>query len=186
MTSSIVKRENLDISEISKTHSEPYKPTRIRPFKLLMKELKLPEGCVFVDMGSGMGRVLLMASEYSCKRIVGVEISSRLCIIARNNIVKFEKKLMRPLQIEIVNADVYQYNVRKDEDIFYFYRPFDNFIMGKIIEEILKSLIKDPRKIWLIINNFSQYSDMIEQKNIFRKPIKFAYGGTEFAVYETD
>lgn len=185
-TSKMVKRENLDISDISKEHSEPYRPTRIRHFKRLMNILRLPGGCVFVDMGSGMGRVLLMASEYNFKRIVGVEISSRLCIIARNNVVIFEKKLRRTSNIEVVNADVLQYNIRNDENVFYFYRPFDNFIMEKIIEQILKSLKNNPRKVWLIINNFIQYNDMIEQKNIFHRSIKFTYGGTEFAVYETD
>jgi len=186
MTSKIVKREDLDISEISKEHSEQYKPTRIRHFRLLIKVLRLPEGCVFVDMGSGMGRVLLIASEYNFKRITGVEISSRLCEIARNNVVIYEKKLGRSLHIEVVNEDVLQYNIKNDENVFYLYKPFDNFVMGIIIERIVKSLKKNPRKVWLIVNNFIQYSDMIENKYKFRTIKKFIYGGTEFALYEID
>ena len=163
-TSKIVKREDLDISEISKEHSEEYKPTRIRHFRLLIKGLKLPEDSVFVDMGSGKGRVLLMASMHNFKRITGVEISSRLCEIARNNVKIYEKKLKRPLNIEVVNEDVLKYNIKNDENVFYFYKPFDNFVMETIIERIIKSLIENPRKVWLIINNFIPFSDMIENK----------------------
>jgi 16S rRNA G966 N2-methylase RsmD len=185
-TSKIVKREDLDISEISKEHSEEYKPTRIRHFRLLIKGLKLPEESVFVDMGSGKGRVLLMASMYNFKRITGVEISSKLCEIARNNIAIYEKKLKRPLHIEVVNEDVLKYNIKNDENVFYFYKPFDNFVMEKIIERVIKSLNDKPRKGWLIINNFIPFSAMIENKYKFPAIKKFIYGGTEFAVYAID
>ena len=185
-TSKIVKREDLDISEISKEHSEEYKPTRIRHFRLLIKGLKLPEDSVFVDMGSGKGRVLLMASMYNFKRITGVEISSRLCEIARNNVNIYEEKLKRPLNIEVVNEDVLKYNIKNDENVFYFYKPFDNFVMETIIDRIKKSLIENPRKAWLIINNFLPFSALIENKYKLRTIKKFIYGGTEFAVYIID
>lgn len=185
-TSKIVKREDLDISEISKEHSEEYKPTRIRHFRLLIKGLKLPEESVFVDMGSGKGRVLLMASMNNFKRITGVEISSRLCEIARNNTIKFEKKLKQALNIEIVNEDVLKYKIKSDENVFYFYKPFDNFVMETIIERIKKSVIENPRKVWLIINNFIPFITLIEDKYKFRTLKKFIYGGTEFAVYIID
>lgn len=185
-TSKIVKREDLDISEKSKQHSEEYKPTRIRHFRLLIKSLNLPEGSVFVDMGSGKGRVLLMASLNNFKRITGVEISSQLCEIARENKVKFEKALGKQLPINIVNIDVLEYNVQNDENVFYFYNPFDNYIMERIIERIKQSLIDNPRKIWLIINNFTPFIALIENKYKFHKSKEFIYGGTEFAVYIID
>lgn len=182
-TSSIIKREDLDISLESKEHSEEYKPTRIRHFRLLIRDLKLPENSVFVDMGSGKGRVLLKASLYKFKRITGVEISSRLCEIAKINISKFEKILNRRLYVEIVNEDVLKYNIKNDENIFYFYNPFDNYVMEIIIERVMKSITANPRKVWLILNNFTPFSDMIENK--FKLPAikKFIYGGTEIAIY---
>lgn len=185
-TSKIVKREDLDISEKSKQHSEEYKPTRIRHFRLLIKALNLPEGSVFVDMGSGKGRVLLTASLNNFKRITGVEISSQLCEIARENKAKFEKALGKQLPINIVNIDVLEYNVQNDENVFYFYNPFDNYIMERIIERIKQSLIDNPRKIWLIINNFTPFIALIENKYKLLKSKEFIYGGTEFAVYIID
>jgi 16S rRNA G966 N2-methylase RsmD len=185
-TSKIVKREDLDISEISKEHSEEYKPTRFRHFRLLLKSLNLPEESVFIDMGSGKGRVLLMASMNNFKRITGVEISSRLCEIAKKNISIYEKNLKRQLHIEVVNEDVLKYKIKNDENVFYFYKPFDNFVMETILERIKKSKMESPRKVLLIINNFIPFSALIENKYKFRTVKKFIYGGTEFAVYIID
>ncbi|HQI39722.1 MAG TPA: class I SAM-dependent methyltransferase [Ignavibacteriaceae bacterium] len=185
-TSKIVRREDLDISEKSKQHSEEYKPTRIRHFRLLIKSLDLPKDSVFVDMGSGKGRVLLMASLNNFKRVTGVELSSQLCEIARENKAKFEKALGKQLPINIVNIDVLEYNVQNDENVFYFYNPFDNYIMERIIERIKQSLIDNPRKIWLIINNFTPFIALIENRYKLLKSKEFIYGGTEFAVYIID
>lgn len=182
-TSRVVKREELDISEDCKVHSEEYQPTRIRHFRLLIKMLHLPESSVFVDMGSGKGRILFMAGLQNFKRITGVEISSQLCKIALKNYKKFEKKLNRPLNIEIVNEDVLKYKIKDDENIFYFYNPFDNYVMEIIIEKIMKSITENPRKVWLILNNFIPFSDMMESKFKLRATKQFIYGGTEIAIY---
>lgn len=185
-TSSIVKCEDLDISEASKEHSNEYKPTRFRHFRLLIRNLKLPENSVFVDMGSGKGRVLLQASLYKFKRIIGVEISSKLFEIAKNNISKFDKLLNRPLNIELVNEDVLKYEIKNDENVFYFYYPFDNYVMEIILTRIIKSLIGHPRKVWLIFNNFTPFSNLIENKFNLPEIKRFIYGGTEIAVYIID
>lgn len=181
-TSEIVQVEDLDITREDKKHSRRYQPTRIRYIKKLIRELKLPEGSVFVDFGSGKGRVLFVASNYNFKRVVGVEISSKLCEIARNNLVVYERKLKRPLKVEIVESNVLRYDIRDDENIFYFFRPFDGLIMEKIIEKIISSLKESPRKVWVIICS-SIFDDLFEGKQIFQRSMGYAYGGAEFVVY---
>lgn len=58
--------------------------------------------------------------------------------------------------------------------------------MENIIQRVLKSVIQNPRKVWLIINNFIPYKMMIENEFKFRAIKKFIYGGTEIAVYAVD
>lgn len=181
-TSEIIEVADLDLTDKNKKHSYKYQPTRIRHFNNLMKKLRFPEGSVFVDLGAGKGRILLIASNYNFKRVIGVEISSKLCEIARNNVAIYEKRLKRSLGITIFELDVLKYNINDDENIFYIYRPFDDFIMEKIIEEIKKSFKRNPRKIWLIFNNF-QYNNLFEIERIFKKFNEFPYGGTKFVVY---
>ena len=181
-TSEIVRLQDLDTTDEEKKHGAWYQATRIRHFRYLMKALGLPEGSVFVDLGSGKGRVLLIASNYNFKRVVGLEISSQLCEIARKNVESYEKKLRKSFPIEVVESDVLQYTMRDDEDVFYFYMPFDSFIMERFIGKITDSLKKNPRKVWLIINTF-EYDDLFERERIFQKSTEFAYGSTESVVY---
>ena len=41
---------------------------------------------VFIDIGSGMGRALLMASEFPFKQLVGIELSPTFHQIAQQNV----------------------------------------------------------------------------------------------------
>ena len=44
---------------------------------------------VFLDLGAGKGRMLLAASRYPFRRVIGVELSDRLAAIARSNVAAF-------------------------------------------------------------------------------------------------
>jgi tRNA G46 methylase TrmB len=48
---------------------------------------------VFVDVGSGMGRVVLQAARYSFRKVIGVEISETLHGIAWENIDRNRQRL---------------------------------------------------------------------------------------------
>src|ERR1700674_4645239 len=43
----------------------------------------------FVDLGSGKGRALLLASDYPFREIIGVELSPKLDRVARDNIARY-------------------------------------------------------------------------------------------------
>src|SRR5271168_5004167 len=62
----------------------PYQPTDPALFHEMMAQLRILserfdfESFIFVDLGSGKGRTLLMASDYPFKKITGVELLSEL------------------------------------------------------------------------------------------------------------
>src|SRR5262245_13193868 len=74
-----VTREALSTTSQNKTHSAPYQATKARPLLRLLERLELPKDSAFVDIGSGKGRVLLIASQYGFRKIVGIEFSGTLC-----------------------------------------------------------------------------------------------------------
>ncbi len=96
-TAGWVTVDALDITDEDKKHSVRYQPTRVRHVRKLLSELSLPPGRVFVDFGCGKGRVLMVASCYPFQRIVGVEISGRLCDVARRNVLIYQKRAHRQL-----------------------------------------------------------------------------------------
>jgi 16S rRNA G966 N2-methylase RsmD len=179
-TAANIEVSNLDIKSKDKAHFTCYQPTRVRHFRKLMEFLNLPASNVFVDFGAGKGRVLILASMYNFKRVVGVEISSKLCKTAKDNIAFYKTRSKMSVDVQVVESDVLLYRITDDENVFFFFNPFDSYIMEKILEKIMISLKNTPREAWIIINN-SQYDDLIEREK-FEIIEEFKYGGTEFTV----
>jgi histone methylation protein DOT1 len=68
----------------------PYFATEPWLFQQMMQALPIDfTQFTFVDLGSGKGRVLLMASDYPFKRIIGVEFMPELHRVAQENIRKY-------------------------------------------------------------------------------------------------
>src|SRR5262245_38553083 len=67
---------SLDIPDSQMEHSMQYGALSEEEFIRIMNELPIDwRDLVFVDLGSGKGRALLLASRYPFKRVIGVEIS---------------------------------------------------------------------------------------------------------------
>lgn len=159
-----------------------YQPTRFRHFRKLMQQIHFPLNTVFVDVGSGKGKVLLMASEYGFKEIVGIEKSVELCQIAEKNIHNYQKKKGVQQPIQIIETDILLYKFKGNEQVFYLFNPFNNEVMKTFIEMLEISIQKNPRKVWLIFNNFKN-SDLFHDSDVFHEALCYVYAGTHFTVF---
>jgi hypothetical protein len=108
---------------------------------------------VFVDFGSGLGRVLLLASEYPFQAIRGVEFSPDLHKIACDNIRSYRSHTQKCKDIESVCQDAAEYRIPEARAVFYFYNPFLEPVMARVIHNIEQSLQKNPREAYLIYYN---------------------------------
>ena len=67
-----------------------YQPSEPELFHQILRALPTsPDGFTFIDLGSGKGRTLLMASDYPFRRIAGVELLAEFETIARRNIDRY-------------------------------------------------------------------------------------------------
>ncbi len=173
---------SLQVSSDNQARSAPYQATKVRPFLGLLGQLPLPDGSVFVDLGSGKGRVLLLASQYPFKRIVGLEFSGHLCATARNNVKLFQRKARVLAPVEVIKTDVTRYSFQDDENVFYMYNPFDAQVLAQALIGVRKSIEQQPRKVWMIYNTPMQ-RDTIDQAGLFVGHQLYEIGGTEFRVY---
>ena len=182
-TRRMVWTDSLETDSENKSHAISYQATKARPFLSVLGQLRLPEDSVFVDLGSGKGRALLLASQHRFKRVVGLEFCSRLCAQARANVDLFRQKARACAPIEIVETDVTRYRFRGDENVFYLFHPFDSLVLSQVLESIGRSIEEKPRKIWLIYNT-PEHREVIEQAGLFAPPFHvYESGGTEFRVY---
>ncbi len=63
-----------------------YKPSGWLTLRRILRARDVSSDDVFVDFGSGMGRILLLAVQYPFRRVVGVELSEELNEIAKANV----------------------------------------------------------------------------------------------------
>ena len=103
---------------------------------------------VFVDIGVE-GRSLTFVYNFKPKTIIGVEISKKLFSIAENNMIKYfdEKK---KITWKLFNQNALDFNIPQDANVFFFYDPFDEQIMSKVIRKIKLSFKKKNRTILII------------------------------------
>jgi len=105
-----------------------------------------------VDYGSGKGRIMVVAAYYGFKKITGIDFSKSLCNEAEINIEKI--KLGFPsVDFEIICDDAVNYSIKNDDTVFFFFNPFDEVVMLQVVKNILASLKKNERKIYVVYVN---------------------------------
>lgn len=174
--------DDLDICQEDKQHADKYKPTRARYFRKLMEQVDLPREGMFIDVGCGKGRILLLAAEHGFERIVGLEISQTLCEIAGRNIDAFTKFNPDSGSMEVVCTNVLDYQMEGNETVFFLYSPFDYPVTGRFLEMIRESIAENPRDLYLIIDEF-RFPELLANDDCFEQKMIYRYGAAVFYVY---
>jgi SAM-dependent methyltransferase len=157
-----------------------YQVTRPAAFRRLLREMSLPPGETFVDIGCGKGLVLLLAGEFGFRRIVGVEHAPGLCDIARRNI---EAAGGPDRSRYVVHCrDAADYEFPEEETVIYLFNPFDAVVLGHVMQRLGASLARNPRRAWLIYL-FPRWHEVIEAQGAFAFDRRVLHGDSEFAVY---
>ncbi|MBK8268899.1 MAG: class I SAM-dependent methyltransferase [Planctomycetes bacterium] len=132
---------------------KPYAPAEHRTLKRVMNSLRINPGRdVFIDFGSGMGRVVVVAATYPFKRVIGVEIAPQLDVVARENVRRAWRKL-KCRNIELLAADANTYALPDDVTVIFIYNSFVGEILSKVLDNIRQSLDASPREITLVYAN---------------------------------
>jgi SAM-dependent methyltransferase len=169
-----------------------YQPTRVRPFKALMRELRPATSGGFVDYGCGKGRVLLMASEAGFRKVTGVEFSPELCEIARANVERYAARAGLPGVIRVVEGDAGSHVVGDDDTLFFFYFPFKGPVMTRVLARIGESLERRSRAARIVYvmpasasANYRECADMIARGPAFRRSFSRSYWGMPVEVFSS-
>ena len=162
----------------------PYQPTEPSLFLEMMASLPIDfSGFMFVDVGSGKGRALLMASEYPFRGILGIESIAELHRAAEDNIRVWQSSArtastQRCRQIEAVLADAREFEFPEEPLVLYFFNPLPERAFSETIERLTNSLARAPRPLWIV------YHHPLLEGVLRRSPAFARIDGTEqFAVY---
>ena len=114
----------------------PYSGCEWLSVRRALKDLHPSRSDVFIDLGSGKGRALLIAGLLPYKRVVGVEMDGQLCRLARDNIDRARPRL-RAGNVECVNANVLDWQIPDDASVIFMYNPFIDRTFYGVTERIL-------------------------------------------------
>ena len=103
-------------------------------------------GFTFIDLGSGKGRALLLASDYPFRQIIGVEFGEPLVQAARQNVEAIAES-RDVSRISIVHADALEYDLPNEPSILFLYNPFGASVMEVVAERTRASLLAGPREL---------------------------------------
>ena len=162
-----------------------YRVSDYEMFRQIMRHVSLSAGeDVFVDYGSGKGRVVIMAAEYPFRKVIGVEFSAQLHAIAKENVGRALPKL-RCKEVELVLADASRWPLPNESTVLYFYNPFHGEILAKAVEIIRKSLAEAPRKLTIVYARPIHFESEIAWQDWLRKKVELEWPEYRVAVYET-
>jgi len=89
---------------------------------------------LFIDYGSGKGAALIHAHNLGFKEVYGVEFAKELNDTSLENIKKLNLQ-----NIHSLNEDATAFMPPKETTLIYFFNPFDEVVMRKVIENILEA-----------------------------------------------
>lgn len=121
-----------------------YVPSRPHRFSSLLK--RIPRKCrdfLFIDVGCGKGRCLLLAHEAGFRKILGVELSPRLADVARANVAHLPG-------VEVVCQDALEFELPSCDSVVYLFNPFREPLMTRFVSRLERSLQEHPRQIYVI------------------------------------
>ncbi len=159
----------------------PYQPTDPALFQEMMASLPIEfDQFTFVDLGSGKGRTLLMASEYPFRKIVGVELIAELHRAAEENIRAYHSATRRCVQIETMLADARDFGFPNDPLVLYLFNPLPERALSEVLQGLEWSLAQAPRPVWIVYHN-----PLLETSLGASAFLEKAGGTSQYSVYRT-
>ena len=132
----------------------PYQPTEPGLFREMMASLDIQfDQFTFVDLGSGKGRTLLMASEYPFRKIIGVELIAELHLAAEENIRAYHSSTQRCPRIEAVCGDAGEFAFPDTPLVLYLFNPLPEAGLRRVLENLEQSLRLNPRPVYVVYHN---------------------------------
>jgi precorrin-6B methylase 2 len=168
-TGRVVQLEELGLDA---PHRVRHQPSGWLNLRRILRKSEVSEDDVFIDFGSGMGRVVFQAAaDYPFKRVIGVELSSELNDIAKAN-VRAARRRLRCRHIELVRSDALDYELPDDVSIAYFNNPFTGEIFEAVLQKIVASLERNPRPFRIIYANPSEEEMLLDAGAILVRKVR--------------
>jgi SAM-dependent methyltransferase len=142
----------LTVSGPNGAKATPYLPVRPPIFQRALSSLKIDyPKYLFVDIGSGKGRAVFLASRFSFHKLIGVEFAKELHEQALKNSRLWS--VDDPQRINFVWQDILEFEFPLRPSVVFLYHPFGPDVMRALLDRLRSSIEKCPREVIMIYVN---------------------------------
>lgn len=128
-----------------------YEPTPEDVFHEMVALLPFdPRDFVFVDFGSGKGKVLMLAGQYPFRRVVGVELWDDLHRTALENLERFRESPLCVSGAVSVCENAAEFPLPEEPLVLYFFNPFPESVVSRVLANLRSSLEAAPRRAFVL------------------------------------
>jgi SAM-dependent methyltransferase len=165
----------LEISGDNLDHAVYYAPSHPHFIRCALADLRIEYSAYdFVDLGSGKGRVLLVASEFPFRQIIGIEFARELHDIATKNIARYVGRAQRCRDISSIHADAVEYQFADRPTVVFMFNPFRPAVLVPVLRNLQESIDQYRRDVILLYA--SPFHDrVVEEETELRLVSRQAY-----------
>jgi hypothetical protein len=158
----------------------PYFATEPWLFEQIMQAIQIDfSRFTYIDLGSGKGRALLMASDYPFQRIVGVEFMPDLYRIAQGNVARYSSDRQQCRRVEAICMDARDFQFPSEPLVVYLFNPFSEPTFARVLKNLRRSLEQAPRPVY-IAYRFTEFENLLAQATWLEK----VAGTEQWAVFK--
>ena len=132
----------------------------------------------FVDLGSGKGRVLLMASGCPFRRIVGVEFLRELHESALQNIARYSSESQQCRNIESLCMDARDFEFPRVPLVIYMFNALPEPVFSRVLDNLSLSFQANRRPIF-VCYRYLEFEHLLKECDWLEK----VAGTAHWAVY---
>jgi len=138
-------RRNLPCSELQASGDALdcavwYTPVPVRTLRFVLKQQAIDyRQYTFIDYGAGMGRALLIASEFPFQKVVGLEFAHNLVQQAERNLAQATGLPKKRPNWEIQLGDAQDFQPPSGNCWFFLYAPFYGHVLKSVLDTIYQA-----------------------------------------------
>ena len=141
-----------------------YQPTHPKLVFEVLSALDITyERYAFIDLGSGKGRVLLVASEFPFREVRGVEFSRELHEAACDNIRRYRSGSQKTRNVVSIHGDAIEFEFPASPFVLFLSNPFGPRVLLPILRRLRQAIAAWPRDV-IIVYVTPYHGHLIEEE----------------------
>jgi SAM-dependent methyltransferase len=180
-TSGLVAGRHLALGRRHDRHATAYYAIAPSVFQSLIarwrRSTPLPDldEFTFIDVGAGMGRAMLLATQYPFHAVIGIELHPTLARIARRNLALWRAQGRALTGMRVYCRDAATFKLPPGPCVAFLFNPFAGPMMRAVLRAWSSQLEKEPRPLDLLYVNNEQEGVIERQpgfKRLFRGQVR--------------